>query len=115
MFLPNREESVSEETGKGPARVENHGKGMFYVDVGGKVLSEYFDTFGAAELVCMEINAVIEPLSRKAALCDRMADILALILPMAKGYAFDHPVGSNQKYVELAEEVKAEYDREATK
>ena len=49
----------------------------------------------------------------KAALCERMADKLAVILPMAKGYAAEHPVGSNQKYVESAEEAKDEYDKEA--
>jgi len=59
-------------------------------------------------LSALKINAPF----LKAALCDRLADTLALILPMAKGYAAEHPVGSNQKYVELAEQSKADYDKE---
>lgn len=35
--------------------------------------------------------------------CARLADMLQLILPMAKGYAAEHPVGSNAKYVAAAE------------
>jgi len=31
-------------------------------------------------------------------------DVISLILPLAKGYAAEHRVGSNQKYVEIAEE-----------
>lgn len=33
----------------------------------------------------------------------KIADALCLVLPMAKGYAAQHPVGSNQKYIEIAE------------
>lgn len=33
--------------------------------------------------------------------------LLRLILPMAKGYAHEHPVGSNQRYVNDAEEFIA--------
>ena len=34
---------------------------------------------------------------------ERLRETLLLILPLAKGYAQAHPVGSNQKYVEEAE------------
>jgi hypothetical protein len=30
-------------------------------------------------------------------------EVLELILPLAKGYAADHPVGSNHSYIEIAE------------
>lgn len=40
-----------------------------------------------------------------------VADALRLILPMAKGYASEHPVGSNQAYVEHAENVLASQPR----
>ena len=60
-----------------------------------------------------DLLEALSPITRKAALCERMADKLSLILPMAKGYAAEHPVGSNQKYVESAEEAKADYDKEA--
>jgi hypothetical protein len=73
----------------------------------------YSDSQATTENMACRINSNLAPLTRKADLCGRMADKLALILPMAKGYAAEHPVGSNQKYVELAEEVKAEFDREA--
>jgi hypothetical protein len=33
---------------------------------------------------------------------ERYHDALALVLPMAKGYAHQHPVGSNQKYCDIA-------------
>jgi len=36
-----------------------------------------------------------------------MREALQLILPMARGYALAHPVGSNQKYVEEAEALAA--------
>ena len=33
-----------------------------------------------------------------------VCEALELVLPMAKGYAAEHPVGSNQRYVEVAQE-----------
>ena len=35
----------------------------------------------------------------------KIIDALELILPMAKGYASQHRVGSNQKYIEIAEQA----------
>jgi hypothetical protein len=39
---------------------------------------------------------------------ERLVDALKLILPMAKGYAYEHNVGSNQKYVLETEQLLAE-------
>lgn len=36
---------------------------------------------------------------------ERYRDLLALILPMAKGYAYANQVGSNMKYIEAAEKA----------
>ena len=33
---------------------------------------------------------------------ERYRELLQLVLPLAKGYAAEHPVGSNQEYVEQA-------------
>lgn len=41
---------------------------------------------------------------------DEAETALALILPMAKGYAAEHPVGSNAEYVKAAEAALAERD-----
>ena len=38
----------------------------------------------------------------------KLEDALLLILPLAKGYAAEHPVGSNQVYVDQAEKVTKE-------
>ena len=35
----------------------------------------------------------------------RMKDIVALILPLAKGYVANHNVGSNQDYINSAEQA----------
>lgn len=35
---------------------------------------------------------------------EKADEVIRLILPLAKGYAAHHPVGSNQRYVEIAEE-----------
>ena len=43
-------------------------------------------------------------------LSDQVVDALRLILPMAKGYAAAHQVGSNQEYVDHAEIVLAKAD-----
>jgi len=34
-------------------------------------------------------------------------EALELIVPLAKGYAAEHPVGSNQQYVEIAQAALA--------
>jgi hypothetical protein len=41
----------------------------------------------------------VEMLEEKLA---RAEAALKLILPMAKGYAYEHPVGSNMKYIDIA-------------
>jgi hypothetical protein len=38
---------------------------------------------------------------------EEVREALLLILPLAKGYAATHPVGSNQKYVEIAARAAA--------
>lgn len=43
---------------------------------------------------------------------ERYRELLAYILPLAKGYAHEHPVGSNQKLVNLAEEAMFDEGRE---
>ncbi len=50
--------------------------------------------------VCASLLDRIEGEKSRA---EKMEELLALILPLAKGYAHEHPVGSNQKYVEIAE------------
>jgi hypothetical protein len=42
--------------------------------------------------------------------CDRLAEALRLILPLAKGYAAANDVGSNQEYVRAAEAVLTAFD-----
>ncbi len=37
---------------------------------------------------------------------------LELILPMAKGYAANHPVGSNQKYIDISEQALSQHPSE---
>ena len=44
---------------------------------------------------------------RLAAACATYRAALELILPLAKGYAADHPVGSNAEYVKEAEAALA--------
>jgi len=46
---------------------------------------------------------------------ERLREALQLILPMAKGYARAHPVGSNQKYIEEAEALAASEAQEGAK
>ena len=58
---------------------------------------EYERTF---RLDCQLIQAKAE--------VERLREALPLILPLAKGYAAAHPVGSNQKYVEEVEALAAE-------
>ena len=36
---------------------------------------------------------------------DKLVEALELILPMAKGYAYTHDVGSNKKYIEIAKQA----------
>ena len=36
-----------------------------------------------------------------------LLEALALVLPLAKGYAAAHQVGSNQRYIEIADETLA--------
>ena len=48
-------------------------------------------------------EAACKALWRHRAECERLRNALALILPMAKGYAHAHPVGSNLKYIKTAE------------
>lgn len=43
---------------------------------------------------------------------DELVEALRLILPLAKGYSASHPVGSNDKYVSIAEEVLAKIQEE---
>ena len=40
-------------------------------------------------------------------------EALDLILPLAKGYVANNPVGSNQKYIRIAEAVLAKADKES--
>ncbi len=40
--------------------------------------------------------------------CERLLHALALVLPMAKGYAAKNKVGSNQEYITNAEDILAE-------
>jgi len=40
---------------------------------------------------------------------DELADALRLILPMAKGYAHNNPVGNNWQFCEQAESVLAQH------
>ncbi len=42
---------------------------------------------------------------------EKLVEMLALILPMAKGYAHEHNVGSNQHHVNLAVQALAEYEK----
>ena len=42
---------------------------------------------------------------------EKLVEMLALILPMAKGYAHEHNVGSNQHHVNLAVQTLAEYEK----
>jgi len=42
---------------------------------------------------------------------EAMAEALRLVLPMAKGYAAAHPVGSNALYIETAEQQLAQYQQ----
>mgnify|MGYP001569346772 CR=1 FL=1 len=43
---------------------------------------------------------------------NRLIDIINLILPLAKGYVAKNQVGSNQKYIEIAEEIIAKKQEE---
>ena len=43
---------------------------------------------------------------------ERLRKVVELILPLAKGYAFIHDVGSNSKYVQVAEQTLAELEKE---
>jgi len=45
----------------------------------------------------------------KAAAMEKLADHLALILPLARGYAAEHQVGSNQQYVDDAANILARH------
>ena len=49
-------------------------------------------------------------MSDLAALAERLATALSVILPMAKGYAAAHQVGANAEKIGIAEDTFAEYD-----
>jgi hypothetical protein len=40
-----------------------------------------------------------------------LLEVLKLILPMAKGYAYKNDVGSNMKYIAIAEKVIADFEK----
>jgi hypothetical protein len=63
---------------------------------------------GAAEREA--VREAFEPISPEFA---ETLKVLRLILPLAKGYAAAHPVGSNDRYVAEAEQVLAAYGDEA--
>jgi len=51
---------------------------------------------------CDWINGIRQSIERETT--GEAIDLLGLILPMAKGYASEHNVGSNRKYVQAVEE-----------
>lgn len=62
-------------------------------------------TFGSQSINLGAGNVL--PLARMLAAAPDMLTALHIILPLAKGYADAHNVGSNQKYITLAEEAIA--------
>lgn len=48
-------------------------------------------------------DAIIAARQPSEGMVEGMAEALRLVLPMAKGYAAANPVGSNQRYIEIAE------------
>jgi len=48
-------------------------------------------------------------------LIEAFKDYINLILPLAKGYAAEHQVGSNQKYIEEVEDMLSELEKVVSK
>ena len=63
------------------------------------------------EIESVQIND--KALKDVAETCLEMLEALQLILPMAKGYAYQYPVGSNEAYCEQAKAVIAKVTGEA--
>ena len=94
----------------------------FLLEVIGGMQGEMVDLSGALEQSERQITAVRAEVSGGAfvpisewnvtiAERDRLLDALRLILPMAKGYAHEHPVGGNQEKVNEAAEIVAKVNQ----
>lgn len=76
----------------------------------GSVIARFFtpDDFPCLESGTPEMGCAEQELPANAALIAAAPDLLAaleLILPMAKGYAAEHPVGNNALFIVQAEEA----------
>lgn len=63
---------------------------------------DFFEPTTAEQFDIERLHTKIARLTRER---DDLREALVLILPLAKGYAHAHKVGSNAKYVALAERV----------
>ena len=61
----------------------------------------------AAADVASEVLTAADIIASLRQRVEMLGGALALVMPMAKGYAADHPVGSNAEYVRDAESVLA--------
>ena len=64
-------------------------------------------------LIYPDCKWLINRLEGTAARIGILEDMLLLILPMAKGYAAEHPVGNNQQKVNMASMILAPQEEEA--